>query len=101
MPSQTFKFRVLYKKMKRAANNNAYGKSFNLIPRNNYRSNSKHIKNFIKTLKNITVGFYTNKNGDSPVNLYDIFKIGSGITSVKNQFLVIGVKFHTFDRKSP
>jgi hypothetical protein len=28
---------------------------------------------FIKTLKNITVGSYTNKNGESPVGLYDIF----------------------------
>jgi hypothetical protein len=46
---------------------------------------------FIKTLKNITVGSYTNKSGESPVNLYDIFKMGSGISSVKNQFLVNGV----------
>jgi hypothetical protein len=31
---------------------------------------------FIETLKNITVGSYTNKSGESPVNLYDIFKMG-------------------------
>jgi hypothetical protein len=30
---------------------------------------------FIKTLKNITVGSYTKKSGESPVNLYDIFKM--------------------------
>jgi hypothetical protein len=42
---------------------------------------------FIKTLKNITVGSYTNKTGESSVNLYDIFKMGSGTASVKNQFL--------------
>jgi hypothetical protein len=48
---------------------------------------------FIKTLKNITVGSFINKSGESPVNLYDIFKMGSGILSVKNQFLVTGVKF--------
>jgi hypothetical protein len=29
---------------------------------------------FIKTLKNITIGSYTNKTGDSPVNLYNIVK---------------------------
>jgi hypothetical protein len=52
---------------------------------------------FIKTLKNITVGSYTNKNSDSPVNLYDIFKMRSGITSVKNQFLVTGVNFYSKD----
>jgi hypothetical protein len=43
------------------------------------------------------VGSYTNRNGESPVNLYDIFKMGSGITSVKNQFLVTGVKFYSKD----
>jgi hypothetical protein len=52
---------------------------------------------FIKTLLNITVGSYTNKSGESPVNLYDIFKMGSGISSVKNQFLVTGVKFYSKD----
>jgi hypothetical protein len=52
---------------------------------------------FIKTLKNITVGSYTNKSGESPANLYDIFKMGSGILSVKNQFLVNGVKFYSKD----
>jgi hypothetical protein len=52
---------------------------------------------FIKTLKNITVGSNTNKSGESPVNLYGIFKMGSGITSIKNQFLVIGVKFYSKD----
>jgi hypothetical protein len=52
---------------------------------------------FIKTLKNITVDSYTNKSGESPVNLYDIFKMGSGITSLKNQFLVTGVKFYNKD----
>jgi hypothetical protein len=52
---------------------------------------------FIKTLKNIDVRSYTNKTGDSSVNLYDIFKMGSGITSVKNQFLVTGVKFNSKD----
>jgi hypothetical protein len=29
------------------------------------------------------------------VNLYDIFKMGSDILSVKNQFLLIGVKFYS------
>jgi hypothetical protein len=52
---------------------------------------------FIKIFTNITVGSYTNKNGESSVNLYDIFKMGSGITSVKNQFLVNGVKFSSKD----
>jgi hypothetical protein len=51
----------------------------------------------IKTLKNITVGSYTNKSGEFPVYLYDIFKMGSGITSVKNQFLVTGIKFYSKD----
>jgi hypothetical protein len=50
---------------------------------------------FIKTLKNITVGSYTNKTGESPVNLYEIFKMGSGILSVKNQFLVTGIKVYS------
>jgi hypothetical protein len=53
----------------------------------------RSLLDFIKTLKNITVGSYNNMNVESPVNLYDIFKMGSGITSVKNQFLVTGVKF--------
>jgi hypothetical protein len=52
---------------------------------------------FIKTLKNITVGSNTNKNEESSANLYDIFKIWSGITSVKNQFFVTGVKFYSKD----
>jgi hypothetical protein len=51
----------------------------------------------MKTLKNITVGSYTNKKGESSVNLYDIFKMGSDITSVKNQFLVTGGKFYSKD----
>jgi hypothetical protein len=50
---------------------------------------------FIKTLKNIEVGSYTNNTGDSSVYLYDIFKMRSGISSVKNQFLVTGVKFYS------
>jgi hypothetical protein len=41
---------------------------------------------FIKTLKNITIGSYNNKTGDFPVNLYDIFKMGSVIISVKINF---------------
>jgi hypothetical protein len=54
---------------------------------------------FFKTLKNITVGSYTSKSGTEslPVNLYDIFKMGSGTLSVKNQFLVTGVKFDSKD----
>jgi hypothetical protein len=43
---------------------------------------------FIKTLKNITVRSYSTKSGESSVNLNDIFKMASYITSVKNQFLV-------------
>jgi hypothetical protein len=50
---------------------------------------------FIKILKNLIVESYSNKNRDSSVNLYDIFKMGSGISSVKNQFLVTGVKFES------
>jgi hypothetical protein len=46
----------------------------------------RSLLDFIKTLKNIVVGSYFNKTGDSSVNLYDIFKIVSGITSVKNTF---------------
>jgi hypothetical protein len=46
----------------------------------------RSLLDFIKTLNNIRVGSYTNKDGESPVNLYDIFKMGSGITSVKNHF---------------
>jgi hypothetical protein len=48
-----------------------------------------------KTWKNIVIGSYTNKIGDFPVNLYDIFKIGSGILSVKNQLLVTSSKFYS------
>jgi hypothetical protein len=44
---------------------------------------------------NIKVGSYTNKNGESSVNLYDIFKMGSGISFVKIQFLVTDVKFYS------
>jgi hypothetical protein len=58
---------------------------------------SKISLRFHKTLKNITVGSYTNKSGESSVNLYDLFKIGSDISSVKNQFLVTGVKFYSKD----
>jgi hypothetical protein len=52
---------------------------------------------FTQTLKNRVVGSYTNKNGESSVKLYDIFKMGSRISSVKNQFLVIRVKFYSKD----
>jgi hypothetical protein len=33
----------------------------------------KYPWDFIKTLKNISVGSYTNKTGELSVNLYDIF----------------------------
>jgi hypothetical protein len=53
---------------------------------------------FIKTLKNITVGSYSSKSGmESPVKLYDIFKMELGLTSVKNQFLFTGRKFYSKD----
>jgi hypothetical protein len=47
---------------------------------------------FIKTLKNIVVGSYMNKNGESSVNLYAKFKMGFGTAFIKKQFLVPGVK---------
>jgi hypothetical protein len=41
---------------------------------------------FVKTLKNIVVESYTNNEGDSSVNLSDIFKMGSGIASENINF---------------
>jgi hypothetical protein len=50
---------------------------------------------FIKTLKNIIVDNSIDKyrHSELSVNMFDIFKIRPGITSINNQFLVTRVKF--------